>query len=63
MRDTQITGAAPFIHSNRFGSGFAGSVLFTMGDGSVLGITYSVAPDVLCWSLNPNDGRTVSLNN
>ena len=63
MRDTQITGIAPFIHSNRFGSGFAGSVLFAMGDGSVRGITYTVAPDVLCWSLNPTDGRTVSLDN
>jgi prepilin-type N-terminal cleavage/methylation domain-containing protein len=53
---------APNVDDNRFGGPFSGGVLFLMGDGSVRNVTFTVASDVLCWSLNQNDGRTVSLN-
>jgi prepilin-type N-terminal cleavage/methylation domain-containing protein len=61
ITDVAITGAVPFHHSNRFGGGFPGTVLFVMGDGSVRGVSYTTDPGVICWSLNPNDGRSVTL--
>lgn len=62
MRDTQITQTRPFLHNSRFGSAFSAGVLFLMGDGSVRNVSFNVAPDIYCWSLNSNDGRSVNLN-
>jgi len=63
VRDSEMatTNTAPRYHSNHFGSPFQ-SVHFLMGDGAVRSVSYSIAPDVLCWSLNPSDGKNVSLN-
>ena len=64
LRDTEMatSNTAPRHHSNHFGGGFSSTVLFLMGDGHVRGISYSVRPDVLCWTLNATDGRTVTLD-
>jgi prepilin-type N-terminal cleavage/methylation domain-containing protein len=62
MTDTSITGTAPMIHNARFGGPFSGGVTFLMGDGTVRTINYNVGADILCWTLNPTDGRVVSLN-
>jgi prepilin-type N-terminal cleavage/methylation domain-containing protein len=48
--------------TDRFGGAFPSGVLFLMGDGSVRTIQYSVQPATLCWTLNPNDGRTNTLD-
>jgi prepilin-type N-terminal cleavage/methylation domain-containing protein len=49
-------------HNNHFGGPHSGVVLFTMGDGSVRTIRMSIAPSVLCFTLNPQDSRVVNLD-
>jgi prepilin-type N-terminal cleavage/methylation domain-containing protein len=44
---------------NRFGGPFPGGTLFVMADGSVRGINYNIAPETLCYLLQPDDGRVI----
>jgi prepilin-type N-terminal cleavage/methylation domain-containing protein len=62
VKDNEMatSNSAPRQHNNHFGGPFS-TVNFLMGDGAVRGIGFSVAPDVLCWTLNPSDGKPVSL--
>lgn len=48
-------------HNNKFGGPHTGTVLFLLGDGSVRGVSVTVAPAALCYALNPTDGQTVPL--
>jgi prepilin-type N-terminal cleavage/methylation domain-containing protein len=62
VRDTEMTTVhcAPRHHSNHFGGPFT-TTHFLLGDGSVKGVSQSIAPNVLCWTLGPTDSQTVNL--
>jgi prepilin-type N-terminal cleavage/methylation domain-containing protein len=47
---------------NRFGSPYAGGVLFAMGDGSVRTLSFSTPPQTVIWLCTPNGGEVVSVN-
>jgi hypothetical protein len=62
VKDTEMATVhcAPRHHSNHFGGPFT-TTHFLLGDGSVKGVSQSIAPNILCWTLGPIDSQTVNL--
>jgi prepilin-type N-terminal cleavage/methylation domain-containing protein len=51
------------LQNQHFGGPYAGGVLFVLADGSVRTIKYTIAPQTLCYLLDPADGQVVVLDN
>jgi prepilin-type N-terminal cleavage/methylation domain-containing protein len=47
--------------ASRFGGPFAGGVQFLLGDGHVRNLSWSVSPAILCFMINPTDGRVFTM--